>query len=297
MLFPLLGFENQPRAHAEIAVADAGVARIAIGGLLRGFDVGLRLVDVAEHQVGVFEPAERVEVLAAFGELHARVELGRRLVGDDVRLADVFPHAALHEDVRRHMERVRRRRRDARVRARRGQRERRVIGIVERVNDEVRRARMLRVFREHLLGDRRGERLAAESLVGRPHGAEQRQRVPRRHFVIVRPLRIHRAPSHPSTPCRARACRPARNTGCRSPSGTLSPSAASLSPGAPRRSARSFRGSPSRPCRPAAPTADGCGSSPRPSTPSRTTDRPSARAGTRPRLHRTGSCADPSRPR
>ena len=71
-------------------------------------------------------------------------------------------------------------------------RERRVIGIVERVNDEVRGARMLRVLREHLLGDRRGERLAAEALVGRPHGAEQRQRVPRRDFVIVGPLRIHR---------------------------------------------------------------------------------------------------------
>ena len=106
-LLPLLGFENQARAHAEIAVADAGVRRIAIGRLLRGLDVGLRLVDVAEHQVGVCEPAERVEVLAPFGELHARVELGRRLVGDDVRLADVFPHAALHEDVRRHVERVR----------------------------------------------------------------------------------------------------------------------------------------------------------------------------------------------
>ena len=67
-----------------------------------------------------------------------------------------------------------------------------MIGIVERVNDEVRGARMLRIFREHLLRNRRGERLAAESLVGRPHGAEQRQRIPRRDFVIGRPLRIHR---------------------------------------------------------------------------------------------------------
>ena len=189
---PVSGFENETRAHAEVAVANAGVPRVAIGRGLRRFDVRLRLVDVAEHQVRVLEPAERMEILAALGELHARVELDRRLVGGDVRLADVLPHPALHEDVRRHVERVRRRGRDACIRVRRLQAERRVIGIVERVDDEVRGAGMFRVSREHLLGNRRGERLAPEAPVRGAHRAEQRQRVPRRDLVIVRPLRVHR---------------------------------------------------------------------------------------------------------
>ena len=186
-----LRFENLARAHGEVAIADARIGRIAIGGLFRGFHVLLRLVDIAEHQVRVLQPAERVEILATFSQLHARVELDRRLVGGDVRCARVGPHAKLYEDVRGHMQRVRGRWRNAGVRARRGKRQRRVIRIVERVNDEVRRARMFRIFREHLLRNRRRERLTAEAAIGRSHGTQQRQRVPRRHFVIVGPLGIH----------------------------------------------------------------------------------------------------------
>ena len=65
-----------------------------------------------------------------------------------------------------------------------------MIGVVERVDDEVRRARVLRILPIHLLDDRRRESLAAEALVAGPHRAEQRQRVEGGHLVIVRPLGI-----------------------------------------------------------------------------------------------------------
>jgi hypothetical protein len=103
----------------------------------------------------------------------------------------VVPHAELYEDVRRHMERVRCGRRDLRVRACGRKAKRRMIRIVERVDDEVRRARMVRVLLEHLLYDGRRERLTAKTLVAGPHRAEQRQRIQRGDLVVVRRLFIH----------------------------------------------------------------------------------------------------------
>ena len=69
--------------------------------------------------------------------------------------------------------------------------QRRVVGIVERVDDEVRGAGVIRVLGEDPFGNRRGQRLAAEAGVARAHRAEQRQRVPGRHLVVVRPLLVH----------------------------------------------------------------------------------------------------------
>ena len=139
-LFPLLRLEQVAPAHREVAVANAGVGRVALGGGARELDVGARVVEPSEHQVAVREPVERVKVFAAFGQVEALVDRHGSVVGLHVRGDDVGPKPELHEDVRRHVQRVRRGRCDVGVGTSGYQAERRMIGVVERVDDEVRRA-------------------------------------------------------------------------------------------------------------------------------------------------------------
>ena len=47
-------------------------------------------------------------LLASFAELHPVVEIDGRLVGNDVGRGRILPHSELDEDVRRHVQRVRR---------------------------------------------------------------------------------------------------------------------------------------------------------------------------------------------
>ena len=81
--------------------------------------------------------------------------------------------------------------RDRRVGPCSRQTQRRVIRVVEGVDDEMRGARMLGVLLKHTLGDRGRERLTPEARVARPHGSEQRQGVEDGDLVVVRPLRGH----------------------------------------------------------------------------------------------------------
>src|SRR5262245_41692013 len=75
--------------------------------------------------------------------------------------------------------------RDARVSTRRGQRENRVLGIVESVNDVVRGARMVRVLLIDLERDRAGPRLEAITLLLRIDEPEQRKGIEGRAVEIV----------------------------------------------------------------------------------------------------------------
>ncbi|MDE2906715.1 MAG: hypothetical protein OXQ28_11595 [Acidobacteriota bacterium] len=102
------------------------------------------------------------------------------MVGSD----DAFPHAELDEDVRRHVQGVGRGGRDFRVRLRGRQGQDRVLRVVEGVNDEMRRARMVRVAREHVQGNGSGAYLPGESPVAAAHGAEKGEGVQRRDFVV-----------------------------------------------------------------------------------------------------------------
>jgi hypothetical protein len=61
-----------------------------------------------------------------------------------------------------------------------------VIGIVERVDDVVRRARVLRVALEDLLRDRRSLHRVAGVADAGASGAEERQRIQARDFVVRR---------------------------------------------------------------------------------------------------------------
>ena len=88
--------------------------------------------------------------------------------------------------MRRHVTRVMCFGRDVGVPTRRGQRQNRVIRIVKRVNDVVRRAWMVGVFLVNSERDRAGLRLQAITFVTRTHQTEQRQRIERRGVEIFR---------------------------------------------------------------------------------------------------------------
>ena len=135
--------------------------------VLRGLQVGIGLI------------VERVQFLGN------RVVLvrgrGRRQVGVDRFLPEPDPG----EGVRRHVERVRRVRRDLRVAPGRIERPRRQRRHVEAVNDVVRQTRMLRLPLELLLEDAGGLQLVRIGLVRRQRGLSQGQRVEDSRLDIV----------------------------------------------------------------------------------------------------------------
>jgi hypothetical protein len=144
-------------------------------------------------QVPVLKPRQRVEIFAPARQLLGLRQIDSGLEGHDVRRHDVVPHPELDEDVRRHVQRVRGGRRDLGIGARGVETQNRVIRIVERVDDVVRGARMLRIALEDLLRDRRGlHRVACVADAGAP-GAEQRQCIQTRDFVVRRVFRVELA--------------------------------------------------------------------------------------------------------
>ena len=109
----------------------------------------------------------------------------------NVLVRDLVPHPVLNEDVRRHVHRVRDGRNDLRVGERRLEGERRMHRIVERVNDVVRGARMVGVAPEHLHRERARLHLRPVRAVIRcPRRAQHRQRIKRRHFVVIGKLLV-----------------------------------------------------------------------------------------------------------
>ena len=152
-LLPLSGLDDLARFHRRVAVANVAAltslsaTAFAVASCLRGF-VELALLAgsaYCSHDSVWKSSRPRGRFFASARSIAALY--ATMFDGDHV-----VPHPELHEDVRRHVERVRGGRRDLRIRARGGQREDRVIGIVERVNDVMRGARMLRVALEHAFG-------------------------------------------------------------------------------------------------------------------------------------------------
>ena len=138
---------------------------------------------LARLQVRVRHVVHRVQLL------RRRARLARSVGRQDVRVDRLLPRADTREGVRRHVQRVRRRRRDLRVAARRAQR---VIGQrrhVVAVDDVVRDARMIGLLGVELLEDRPGLQLIRVRLVGRLRGGRERQRVEDRRLAIGRILR------------------------------------------------------------------------------------------------------------
>ena len=140
---------------------------------------------VADLQVGVFEVVQCVHGVEREG---AGVALGREAPGrvgrGEVRGDGLLPEAEAREDVRRHVERVRRRRRDLRVGARGRQRLFRERRVVEGVDHVVRDAGVPGLRGEEPVQDRGPLLLPRERRVAR--GRAQEQRVEDRGLVVVR---------------------------------------------------------------------------------------------------------------
>ena len=192
------------------------------------------------------------------------------------------------EDVRRHVLRVTGRRRDAGIRPRGPQPERRVNRIVVGVNQIVRRAGMVRVIAEHRLEDRRGAHVDGEvaALVRR---AEERQRVERGGVRIVR-IRRDGVRHRVGVGEVARLLVAVAVEDLDGAHIVLFPRRLRLRRRAPRASAPASRALCARRRGPAPSRRDGCRSSPRPSRPSRSRDRSAAPGGRDRRRRRTRSC-------
>ena len=154
----------------------AGVFDSALDRFLR--------VRVARHlEVRVNLIVDRVQ------DLVAALVGARGLLGARVRRRRVFPRADARENVRRHVQRVRRRRRDLRVRPRGGEPflgERRKVVAVDQ---EMRDARMVRILRQQRLEElRRLERLRV-GLIVQIGGEIERERVEDFRFDVLRILR------------------------------------------------------------------------------------------------------------
>ena len=105
--------------------------------------------------------------------------------GGDVRADCLIPHAQRQEDVAGHVLRVRGARGDLRIRPRGREPQRGVRRIVERVDDVVRRARVIGIPPQHLLGERAGAHVRRN--VARPLAQPQeRERVERAGLEIAR---------------------------------------------------------------------------------------------------------------
>ncbi len=117
----------------------------------------------------------------------ARDPLARGLGRGQVRIDRLLPHAEAGEDVRRHVQRVRRGRRDLGVAARRRQRQIRQRRVVEGVDHVVRDPRVLGLERKQAIQDLRRPLLPRVGLVGRRvvGHAEDRQGVEDRRLMVV----------------------------------------------------------------------------------------------------------------
>ena len=162
MLERMTGWDRGQRvARSELRVVEAR----HVGNPVRDL---ARLVVLSSLQVGVLQVIHGVQ----------RVERGRSREGPsdprlrrpgrgDVRVDRLLPHPQAGEDVRGHVQRVRRRGRNLGVRARRRQRHLGEFGVVERVDHVMGDPGMLGFNRQEAIEDRRRLLLPRVGLVGR----------------------------------------------------------------------------------------------------------------------------------
>ena len=186
---PLLRLHDVAGPHQGHSALPAALVAGALHQVVEFRDplAGLRVV--ASLQVAVLPPVQRMDHVA---DALARIpERYRGLVGRVVRLRHAVPHAALDEDVRRHVPGVGNGGRDVGEAIGRRQRQRRVHRIVEGVDDVVGRARVIRIALEDAERDRSGQDVQPEGVVAeRAHRLQQGQGVERGHLVVVRMLPV-----------------------------------------------------------------------------------------------------------
>ena len=98
-------------------------------------------------QVRIKQEVHGVELVALSAHVHGR-RPARSCHRGQIRIDVLLPHANPGEDVRGHMQRVRRRRSHLRITPRRGQPQLRQLRLVISVNQIVRHSRMIRLSRK-----------------------------------------------------------------------------------------------------------------------------------------------------
>ena len=190
-IFPLARLDHVSTAHQKITGKRALVAWIPLDGCQRLAKIFVCPIVLTKHQITVRQPRQRVKILATFRKTILFICGDQNVIRVDIRVDDLLPHSKLQEYVRRHVQRMSGRRRDVCVHSRRGQRENRMIRVIERMNDQVSCARVILVFRKDFLAECRSQRLPSESLVPASNGAQERQRVEDRNLMVVRPTFVH----------------------------------------------------------------------------------------------------------
>ena len=152
-------------------------------------DLGLFIL--AHLEIGIDQELVRVHLVRAAG-LACRFRLLRRGHRSQVRIDILLPHAKPGKDMSRHVQRMRRRRRNPGILPRSPQAVRRQRRRVAGVNDVVRQSRMLRMRREQRHQDGQRLVLMGQRRVVRRHGSQHRQSVEGRSLHVVRKLAMQR---------------------------------------------------------------------------------------------------------
>ena len=164
---PVAPLERQPRLHGHaIVVRDQHVGRCGRDELLRGVDRAARGIVASFLQERVDHVIERVQPLGCDGLVMGARVLEAGLEGALVGGDRLVPQAEADKDVRGHVLRVRCRRCDLRISARRVEAEGREPRGIVRVNDVVREPGMLGESPVQRIQDRGCLLLAREGGVG-----------------------------------------------------------------------------------------------------------------------------------
>ena len=130
---PCFSFDHVTRSHVRKCRFDSRRRHVALSDRPDSLDALSRFRELTPLQLAILHPRKRMKVSPCIGEPAALRPLYRSLVGALVRPRDFFPLAELHEDMRRHVERVLDIGRDLRETVSSVERERRV----KRVDAEV----------------------------------------------------------------------------------------------------------------------------------------------------------------
>ena len=151
-----------------------------------------RFLEAPELRPLVVQPGEAVEVAHRIRRAAPCRPLHRGVPRRAIARGRLVPVPQLHERMRGHVQRVARRRRNGRIGPSRRQRFGRQRAVIVGVEDVVRRARMLRVAREHTLDDGAGLLAEWQGLIPARQDGEQAERIEALRLIVRRELRDDR---------------------------------------------------------------------------------------------------------
>ena len=178
------------RLRGQVRIKSNAVHVIHLGHLIDFVHQGAGIGFASTLKVGIKKKIHGVKLVAFTSHVH-----GRRLAsggdGREVGIDVVRPQADSGKDVRRHVQRMRCGRRDLRVAACGGDAQLRQLRLIVTVDQIVRHAGMIRLDGEESFENRGGLLAVCERCIFVRLGSEQRERIERGRFVIVRIGLVH----------------------------------------------------------------------------------------------------------